>query len=149
MKKGYTLIELVICMAVILIFASICFINIGAYKKMSILINSDYCESSIISFICDSKKYCRNNNTIGTIVFDVNNDLMIFSIGGGIKQVYRLPKNFTLEDVKTDKGYNIITIDKTGFTSDACTIKYHDNDNYFKPKSITICVGTNYVSKKE
>lgn len=148
MKKGYTLIELVICMAVILIFASVCFVNIGAYEKMSILINSHYCESSIISFICNSKKYCRNNNTPGTIIFDDSNDLMVFSVGKYVKNVYRFPKNFILENVKTDKGYNIVTIDKTGFTSDACTIRYHDDHNYFKPKSITILVGTDYVSEK-
>ena len=67
-KKGFTLIELVIVMALIIILGATSINIINFYKKTSANIRTKEALYEIREFFSYSKKYCINNKIAGYII---------------------------------------------------------------------------------
>ena len=143
--KGYTLIELIAVMAIIAIVLAFCSIGGKWYKHYMNGIDTSYTSDSILFFITNSKQYCREKESKGCITFDVIENKIIFSSNGLVRDEFLLPCGYTLNG--TNLPINEINIDNSGFSSDACTIKFRDREE--KLHSITMCVGTAYVEIKD
>lgn len=145
-KKGNTILE-------ILLAASIFFFFSGAFIAYSyFLINSlkkvdnEYTETYMLSFINNSRQYCRKEKNDGDIQFDILNDTVYFIQNDKIIDTFNLPKDFKLVSVSSSNNRNYLHVDEKGYIGDACTIKYMDKDKEIH--RITISVGSSYVEIK-
>ncbi|WP_125152240.1 hypothetical protein [Clostridium rectalis] len=144
-KNGYMLVEVILSLTIVFFISTIFMLNINGIKSLLNNIQNDFCSSSILNFINNSKEYCRYNQTNGAVVFVYKeNKLMFYSNRKKIYE-YKLPQKFNIYYVNARN--NEIRIDKTGFSSDACTICYKDGKG--KEHKITMCVGTSHVQIQE
>ncbi|GAA0743559.1 peptidase [Clostridium oceanicum] len=143
-RKGFVLFELIIYMAILMIVFSVGFISIKKYTKVSSDIVSSEFSNSLIDFINNAKKVCRENNKGGFIYFDIGKEKIDFSMSNKLVKSIKLNDSIDLISINTH-GNNIY-INNQGMTKNACTIKFKDNSN--KIHNITICVGTAYVQIK-
>lgn len=142
--KGFTLIEMTLCLSIIFIIFSYSLINYSGFSKLQNKIYSETFGSSLINFINNSKRYCREHNNGGYIYFDLDKNYITFN--SGIDRVYilKVPDGFKLTSVRDN---NKIEIDSRGVTESACTIEYIDRkgESHF----VSMCVGSAYVEFKE
>ncbi|MCF0149253.1 MAG: type II secretion system protein [Clostridium sp.] len=82
MKKGYTLIELIVVLSIITIFSSIVVINIGKVKETMYDIQFKNIEAEIKSLLSFGKAYCRNNNVPGEITIGLDRKTVLFEVTG-------------------------------------------------------------------
>jgi type II secretory pathway pseudopilin PulG len=144
MKKGYTLMEVLVSISIIIIFFSFSLIGISKYKDLKNDIDIELCKNEIIGIINYGKQYCRENERIGYVLFDsVSNQVKFFCNNKRIDS-FKFPKGVTMYSINTDNA--TIDIDKTGFTSDAGTIRIRDGKGIIH--TITINVGVGYVEIK-
>ncbi|MDP4091277.1 MAG: prepilin-type N-terminal cleavage/methylation domain-containing protein [Bacillota bacterium] len=142
-KKGITLIELLVAMSITAIL-SICFSDcIKAFSTYNNSVINDYSENSVLSFINTCKEYCYFRKTSGLVRFDFVNSKLDFYEGTERKRMWSFPKGFKLSSVNTES----LNINAGGFISNACTIIYKDRTkaNHY----ITVSVGTGYVEIKD
>lgn len=137
MKKGYTLIELIIVIAMITILESTFLISVKIYKNLSNCICTKACSNGIQNFIDNCRQYCRVNNKEGRIQFHIENNEIDFIVNLDIKSKLKLEGSNKL--CNTSLSDNTINVKKDGSVN-ACTIKYRDDNG--KLHIITICVGT-------
>ncbi|AYD40611.1 type II secretion system protein [Clostridium fermenticellae] len=142
--KGFTLIEMILCLSIIFIVFSYSLINYSGFNKLQNKIYSEEFGSSLINFINNSKSYCRDHNNGGYIYFDLDKNYIIFI--NATNRIYTLmvPDGFKLMSVRNN---NRIEIDNRGITESACTIKYIDRER--QSHFVTMCVGSAYVEFKE
>lgn len=145
-NKGTTLIELLLVISISAIVMSSSFMGYKSFKTYSNNIDNKYYKNSIHNLINGAKQSCRTKKQVGRIYFFTNTNEIAFYLN--LQQINKLeaPKGFDLLEVNTNYS-NLIIIDKYGFTSDACTIKYKDRKGIVN--KLTICVGTGYVDIKE
>lgn len=143
-QKGFTLIEVLVVLSIIMIIFSSGTCIIKSYKNICCSVDVQSCNNSIVSFIMDSKHYCRNNGVPGVIIFDTLNNTISLSVYLNTIRKYKLPDKFKLEEITSvDK---VITLNSKGLTGDACKIKYLDRKG--NEHMITMRVGTFYVEIK-
>ena len=144
LKKGFSLIELLVSIALLLMVAT--FININIKGYLNIMNDIDYilCDEAIVSFINNGKQYCREKEVMGRIYFPSNNDSLILYSGSKRIDIYNLPKNFKF--TKVGVRNREININSKGITGDAGTLNYIDRKG--KIHEITISVGTAHVQIK-
>jgi len=143
-RKGYTLIELIIVIAILAIITSIVSLNVSKFRKTinKIQIESAINEArSILSF---GKYYCRKNKVTGMIIINTNNFSFLVSEKGyeikrEIKSIYNLEINSNFPG-----GY--INIDKDGYIKSAGTIGFNSN-SYIG--TIKIGVGNDIIGVSE
>ncbi|KGI39824.1 type II secretion system protein [Clostridium tetani] len=143
-KPGFTLIELIIVMAIISSVAIVININRKGFSTLTNSIDCKMCNNEITNFINISKQRSRESNTLGNILFSKsNNSLILYSNSKKIKE-YSLPKGFKMRNVNAQN--NRIYITSRGLIQDACTFTYEDRKG--ETHAITICVGTGHVQVK-
>lgn len=145
-NKGFTLIEVVICLGILLVIVSISISNIFKLNKV-ITTNTgvNFYDNYILSIISNSSKYCQLENKSGYLLFDdKNNSIKFFCNNSNIEQ-YEGLKGFKFVDAELFN--KTIEINNFGILTKSCTIKYMDSLG--KINSITIRVGTKYVQIKE
>lgn len=142
--KGFTLIEMTLCLSIIFIVFSYSLINYSGFSKLQNKIYAETFGSSLINFINNSKRYCREKNNGGYIYFDIDKNCVTFN--SGTERIYTLevPDGFKLTSVRDN---NKIKIDNRGLTGSACTIEYIDRKG--KSYFVSMCVGSAYVEFKE
>lgn len=144
MKKGFSLIEVLVTASIIIILSSFCLLSYLHYRNMKSDIDAAAYKSEILALINYSKQYCRENKMAGYILFDVvSNQIKFYSGGKKIENII-LPKGMIIYSVNTEQSK--VDIDKDGFTSDAGTIKIRDSRNNLH--TITINVGVGYAEIK-
>lgn len=143
-RKGFALIEILVVLSIMMIMLSIGTGIIKSYKNICCSVDVQSCNNSIVSFIMDSKHYCRNNGVPGVIIFDTLNNTISLSVYLNTIRKYKLPDKFKLEE--TTSADKVITLNSKGLTGDACTIKYLDRKG--NEHMITMRVGTFYVEIK-
>lgn len=144
-KKGFTLIEVLTVISIILIFIFSGDFCVNAYGKMLNSLDVSYCSNSITGFILNAKLYCRKNDVSGCMFFDIEKNKIILSSNMKLINEYIMPKGFKLLSVNAPSKF--IYINNKGIVENACTIRYRDRrDSYHR---ITICVGSGYVEIKE
>ncbi len=144
MKKGFTLLEVIITISILLIIASISLINISNLEKQKNDTDVELCKSMILGIINDAKQYCRENNKSGYILFNSAESKIGFYSSSKKIESFVLPEDVNIYSINTNESK--IDIDKFGFTSDAGTIKLRDKRGSLY--TITINVGAGYVEIK-
>ncbi|SKA76879.1 prepilin-type N-terminal cleavage/methylation domain-containing protein [Clostridium sp. USBA 49] len=144
MKKGFTLIEVLVTMSIITLLIPLTNFFISNYKKLQNDNDIKMCQIMIVSIINNSKQYCREKNKSGYILFDIAKDEIIFYCDGNKKDNFLLPKGIDLKSINTN--YYKIDINNFGITNDAGTISI--KDRYNKIYEITINVGVGHVEIK-
>ena len=143
MRRGFTLIEMTVVIAIMSIMVSCSVISVRYYKSIKNSIDADYYCNATVGFINISKMYCRENSCSATITFDIlKNEI---KLRNGLNMVNKLifSNKITLYEVQGRRTNKDIIIDKNGFSNDACTITLKDNN--LREHEITMRVGTAYV----
>ncbi|MGH4120043.1 pilus assembly FimT family protein [Clostridium sp.] len=147
MRKGFTLIEMILVLAIMSIVSGVCVASVGYYKKLENSVDADYYCNAVVDFINNSKMYCRENTCSVIVTFDkVKNEIRV---ANGMKVVNKLTLKNKITLYKfTGRNSNAqIVIDNKGYSNDACTIILKDNNSI--QHEITMRVGTAYVKIKE
>lgn len=144
MKKGYTLIEILVVVFIISILSSITYLSVYSYKNMKNDIELVACENTVLSIIDNGKQYCRENERSGYVIFDVVRNEVAFYCQNRKVDFLKLPKGIKIDSVNINQ--NRIDIDKFGIAGDAGTIVLLDSNN--KYYDITVNVGAGYVEVK-
>lgn len=147
MKKGYSLIEVIICISLLGIVSTFVIFNLENYNKKINDIKVKQCGFAIASLINNSKLYCRQADSGGEIIFFVDDQEIRFYNNGKLIERLVIPNGITLNTFKTPGVDNIIRINESGISKDACTISFRDsyNVNHY----ITVTVGSTYVEIKK
>lgn len=149
-KKGFTLIELVIVMALIIILGATSINIINFYKKTSANIRTKEALYEIREFFSYSKKYCINNKIAGYIIISkLNNGYSMTLIESDLK-INRelLVENMVFTEGKYVIPQKTITIKINRFGILESTSIYIIGENNLR-YIITIAVGSNKINIKE
>lgn len=148
MKKGFTLLELIVSMAIIAIISSITILSVKNTCKLQNTIDVESTKRGILNIVLNSKDYCYCNKVSGHLLFDLGNEEIRFYDDSKrpIKIVYRytLPQEIKL--VSINSSYSMINIGREGGLEDACTIYF--KDRYKNSYTVTICVGSFMIDVK-
>jgi len=143
MRKGFTLIEMILVLSIISIIGGCSFISLKYYKTVINKLDADYYCNATVSFINNSKMYCRENSCSAIVTFDIPRNEM--KLENGLKMINKLTfsNKITLYQVTGRQINGDIVIDNKGYSNDACTITLKDNN--LVDHEITMRVGTAYV----
>jgi len=143
MRRGFTLIEMILVIAIMSILVSFSVISLSYYKSIKNKIDADFFCNATVGFINNSKMYCRENSCSATITFDLAKNEI--KLENGLNMINKLvfSNKITLYEVEGRRTNSDIIIDKDGFSNDACTIILKDNN--LIEHEITMRVGTSYV----
>ena len=144
MKKGFSLIELLIVISIITLFSLAGFSSISNYNRLSNETDMLFSEDMMLALINDGKQYCREKEKPGYVLFDISRNEINFFSSSKKLDGFRLPKGVTIHSINTYQ--NKVDINKFGITSDAGTITLKDKAG--KLYKMTIIVGTGYAEIK-
>lgn len=146
-NKGFTLIEILVCITIISIITSITLIQVKNYKalKNDIEVKNFNCE--MISFINAVRGECILKESFGQISFQKGSNEVKAYEGINLKSRLELPSGFTIKENNVVTSDNLIYVDSNGMISTPCTLKYSDRNG--NKHTITIGVGTAYAEIKE
>ena len=147
MRRGFTLIETTVVIAIMSIIVGCSVISVRYYKELRNKVDADYYCNALVNFINNSKMYCRENSCSAIITFDIAKNEI--KLENGINTVNKLifSNKITLYEVQGRRSNRDIVIDKLGYSNDACTIILKDNN--LIEHEITMRVGTAYVKINE
>ncbi|MBU3126588.1 type II secretion system protein [Clostridium tagluense] len=143
MRKGFTLIEMVLVIAIMSMIAGCSVISLRFHKSVKNKVDLDYYCNATVGFINNSKMYCRENSCSAKITFDIGKNEMNLENDRNTVKTLAFTKGITLYKVQGRRINGKIEIDKDGFSNDACTIILKDNNSI--EQEITMRVGTSYV----
>lgn len=151
-RKGYSLIEMLFVMAIMLILSGAFSVGVNNYYNLKSELEAKNFDYSILNMFNYARLYCKNKECGGQIDIIVGKDNIAFykvvdinSTARVQKSRIQLPQGFriTQNDVPNNQ---IISIDRYGQVNNACTIQYIDRSG--KTHTITIGVGSFYVDIK-
>ena len=143
MRRGFTLIEIILVLAIMSIITGCSVVSVRYYKEVRNKVDADYYCNAVVNFLNNSKMYCRENSCSAIVTFDiVKNEI---KLENGISTVRKLifSNKITLYEVQGRRSNRDIVIDNKGYSNDACTIILKDNN--LIEHEITMRVGTSYV----
>ena len=143
MRKGFTLIEIVLIIGIISIISGCSIMSVRYYKTIKNKVDADYYCNAVVHFINSSKMYCRENSSSATVVFDIGRNKMKLNSGINTIRELTFKDKITLYEVNGRRTNNDIVIDKRGYSNDGFTIVLRDN-NLIRHE-ISMRVGTGYV----
>ncbi|MPM66062.1 hypothetical protein SDC9_112967 [bioreactor metagenome] len=145
MKKGFTLIEIMVTMALLSIITATSLICLKGFKELKEKTDMDHAVNSVVEFINAAKSFSRNNNCSTNINISGNKDeLELYSNIEKIK-FCKLPRGIKITRVTSDG--DDIKINNVGKAINACTLTLNNDGSL--TREITIKVGTGYVSEKK
>ncbi|MGG7143667.1 pilus assembly FimT family protein [Clostridium nigeriense] len=153
MKKGYTLIELIIVLSIIAVISSITTINIVKFKEKIEIIEFNSLANEVKSLLSFGKAYCRRNKVSGQILVGSNRRTITFEVTNKefpITKTIRLNKdievgsNFKVSSSITSDNNNITD---EGYIKSAGTITLTHKSN--KRINITVSVGNDIIRSYE
>jgi prepilin-type N-terminal cleavage/methylation domain-containing protein len=144
MKKGYTLVELVVVVAIVIIVLNISFLSIKGLNNFKSYGDMEYAVDSVVQFINGAKSLARSEEESVFVRLLNDNTLGLYLHTKEMKTLI-LPKGIIISNITASRGY--IEFNMFGSTGDACTISILSNTGNIR--AITIKVGTAYVSEKE
>lgn len=145
MKKGYTLIELIIVLAIISLISSIAMVNIIKVKEDLEVIEFKNSANEVKSLLSFAKSYCRKNKVPGQILIGADKKTIVFEVSDKnylFKKIVILSKNievgsnFKVSSSETSSNNNVTD---EGYIKSAGTIILSYKNN--KKIKITVSVG--------
>lgn len=150
MKRGFTLIEVIVCMGIISIILLMGAMGLRSFKKISNEINEEELYYEIMDFICYGRKYSYNytKKSVIEIKREDENIKLIFSIDNRKIKESSLKSEIGVytKDFKEKLNNKIIYINEQGYIKPT-TICFRGSNN--KEREITLGVGGNNTSFKE
>lgn len=143
MRRGFTLIEVVLVISIMSIIAGCSFISLRYYKTIRNKVDAEYYCDAVVSFINNSKMYSRENYCSVTIIFDIEKNKIMAKIGKDKIKELLFSNRITLYEVSGRRVNKAVVIDKEGYSNDAFTVVLVDN-NLIRHE-ISMRVGTGYV----
>ncbi len=140
-SKGFTLIECVLVIFILITIMSISYPVISGYNKMNSKKLLDITCENIIYFINTGKMYVKNSKVDGKLI--VLNNKSVFISGNGFGKEYKLPEGFTITSLSSNLSRKI---SYEGFINEGCT--WEIADKYGNKKQIVILVSTGYAEIK-
>lgn len=134
MKKGFTLVELIVVLSLILIISSFSFVSLNNFFKTKNNIKTKEFLYEIEDMISYGRSYCINNNISGRFIMieNKNTQELIFEIGKGTIRKAEYDK--TLEIYEKNKVYPlsiVINIESNGsITSKTIYLINKNNEKY-------------------
>ena len=143
MRRGFTLIEIILVLVIMSIIAGCSFMSVNYYKTIKNKTDADYYCNAVVSFINNSKMYCRENSCSATVIFDIGRNEMKLNKGFITIIEMKFKDKITLYEVNGRRINKDIVIDKKGYSNDGFTVVLRDN-NLIRHE-ISMRVGTGYV----
>ncbi|MGH4125682.1 MAG: PulJ/GspJ family protein [Clostridium sp.] len=143
MRRGFTLVEMILAISIMSIMVCCSVISVRFYKSVKNKIDAEYYCNATVGFINNSKMYCRKNSCSATMFFDLERNEINLENAISTVNTLAFSNKITLYKVQGRRTNGDIEIDKNGFTNDACTIILRDNN--LIEHEITMRVGTSYV----
>lgn len=143
-KKGFTLIEVIVVISIITTLFGYSLINFKSFSNVGNDVDVQLFGNTMMNFIVNSKKYCRDKNVSGYIYFITSKNTAQLCSNTNILNSVKLPESFS--DLSVNLKESKIFIDNKGFTGDACTIRFRDRKGGMH--YITVCVGSSDVEFK-
>lgn len=149
MKRGYTLIELIIVLSIITLFSSIAMINVGKFKERMDNIEFNNLENEVKSLLSFGKSYCRKNKVPGKIIVGADRKTITFQVTNSSFPITKTIKlNDDMEIGSNFSSSSSITKDENnindeGFIKSAGTIVLTNKNK--KRIEITISVGNDII----
>ena len=137
-KKGFTLIELIITLSILLLFTTIASTSIKSYKNRKINININKYTYDIKTLLSYSKSYCRKYKANGSLFINIRENSLKFSVlekNNPIERTIYVEENFSL--ASNYKG-NSFSISKEGYIKEAGTISLIYNGKVVKEMKIGV-----------
>lgn len=145
MKKGFTLIELIITISLISIIVTASLISLKGFKEFKDNCEMDYTVNYIIEFINSAKCFSRIKGTSSIIVInEEESDIQLYFNRRMLKN-FKLPNNIKINSNNDDIEISSLGKIRSG---EACTITL-TNRRTNDDAQITLKVGTGYVSEKK
>lgn len=159
MKKGYTLIELIVYLSLICIISSIAMFSISYIRDLNKNISQKTVKNEIVEFIEDCRRRCKLNECFGEIMIDRDRNRFVYKEGRKVLNKFILEDECRIEYVTIVRSSGIsgggdltstrekcIRIDSSG-KMDAGTVFFRDRNN--KEFDLVITVDTNRVRIKD
>lgn len=138
MKKGYTLIEIIITLSIIAILTSIISLGSNYYKKTTDKIKNQAILTEVKTFLSFAKSYCRSKGESGEIFIDENGEYIKFICF--TKEVKSI--NF-YDDFTIGSNFdNQISINDEGFITKYGTFYMYKNNQVIGEITIAVSIDT-------
>ncbi|MCL2322695.1 MAG: prepilin-type N-terminal cleavage/methylation domain-containing protein [Oscillospiraceae bacterium] len=142
-SSGFTLIECILVMFIIITIMSISIPVLSRYRKVTSAKELDMVCENIIYYINTGKMYVKNKKlSDGKLVLLQDKSGVLIS-GTNLARTYKLPKNMKIEPLT---GNYSRAISYEGFINEGCT--WVVSDDYGNSRQIVILVGTGYAEIK-
>lgn len=153
MKKGYTIIELIIVLAIISLISSITAMKITKVKENLEILELKHSANEVKSLLSYAKAYCRKNKVAGQITVGLDRKTITFAVDD---REYRISKRITVsKNVEVGSNFKISSsitssnnnITEQGYIKSAGNIKLTHKSK--KTIDITISVGNDIIRSYE
>lgn len=141
-KRGFTLLETVISLVVVVALILPIGSLIKIYEERSITYSGEMIKSEIGDFIFRGKEICKRRGKDGTVIIQTSTNKLILIIDGEVVDQYNLKDEFELIENSTMKKQEIILGCKGNIKS---SIKVRFKDKYDKKYSVSIRVGVSNI----
>ena len=140
-KKGFTLMELIVYLAIAAIITAVAVTSIASVNNFRIEYTNKICQKEMALFIHRARMYCYAKGVRGSVNLDIPNNKLIF-----VSENVTVDE-FYLQNKKLKYGnLSKLTIDFYGKIKEAGELKFFDENN--NAVKITIHVASEYVDEK-
>lgn len=146
-KKGFTLIELIITLNILVLLTTVTHTSMKAYNNRKINTKINKYSYEIKSLLSYGKSYCRKYKTNGNFFIEAKENVFVLEVvekEKALKRIIYLENDFSL--LFNYKG-DSMGINKEGYIKDACTLSLTYKDKVVK--EIKIGVGNDVIGVTE
>lgn len=144
MKKGFTLIELTLSLAITALMTVAIYASVRGYLIYKTNLTNKICINGIEMFISKARFYCYSNNIEGLILIDMDENKLIFGTKEAEVDTYDL-ENKSL--YTTSFSNNKILIKSSGKISKSGSLEFRDEKRIIH--KIAIQIGSGYINDQE
>ena len=141
-KRGFTLLETIIALTVIVTLLLPIGEIIKVYKQRSIIYSGETIKNEIGDFIFRGKEISKRRDKEGVVIIQTSNNKLILVIDGEVIDEYNLKEGFKFIENSTMKKQEIILGSKGNIKS---SIKVRFKDKYDNKYDVSIRVGVSNI----